>query len=110
MKGIAVYGMYITYDPVRQRYWKWAYHRTGPKAGEKWYKRRVWKTTKRLKKVERKGRYEFEGPGRDLYRSVMEAIRAPPREYVEVSTEDFLEHPERYSSDGYWIRRPIVES
>ena len=35
---------YITY---KRRYTKWIYHRTGPKAGQKWYKKRVWKKVKR---------------------------------------------------------------
>ena len=42
-KKIAVYGVYEEKVPVRQRYKKWVYPRKGPKAGQKWYKKRVWK-------------------------------------------------------------------
>ena len=41
-KTVAVYGTYKTKVPMKQRYWKWVYHRKGEKAGQKWYKRRVW--------------------------------------------------------------------
>jgi len=104
---IAVYGVYVTHEPVRQRYWKWIYHRTGPNAGEKWYKRRVWKTTASMKKVEREGRYEFHGRGRDLYKAVMEAHQTMPKGYVDVSAEEFLEHPEEYGTPGAWIKREV---
>ena len=107
-KGIAVYGTFVTYEPVRQRYRKWIYHRTGPKAGEKWYKRRVWKKTTRMKKVVRTGRYELHGPGKELQRSVIEALHRVPRGHVDVSTQDFLEAPEDYSQEGWWIETDIV--
>ena len=107
-KGIAVYGTFVTYEPVYQRYRKWIYHRTGPKAGQQWYKKRVWKKTTRMKKVEKTGRYEFHGPGKELYRSVIEAIYRVPKGHVEVSTEEFLRTPEEYSQEGYWIEREIV--
>jgi hypothetical protein len=58
------------------------------------------KTTKRLKKVTAKGRYEFEGKGRDLRRAVMTAHHIMPDGYVEVSAEEFLRHPEEYGSEG----------
>ena len=98
-KGIAVYGAFVTYEPVWQRYW----HRR--KDG---IKQRYWHKTSRMKKVERTGRYEFHGPGKELFRSVIEAIHRPPRGYVEVSTEEFLRAPEEYSQEGYWIEREIV--
>jgi len=108
VKGIAVYGTFVTYEPVRQRYWKWIYHRTGPEAGERWYKRRVWKTTKAKKKVEKTGRYEFHGKGGDLYRAVIEAKHRIPKGHVEVSAEEFLEAPERYGDEGYWVESRVV--
>lgn len=106
-KKIAIYGTHVTYEHVRQRYWKWHYHRTGPKAGEKWYKKRVWKKTKALKRVEGKGRYEFTGTGKDLYRAVMRAHHKMPRGYVDVEAEEFLEHPEEYGEEGYWTEKTI---
>lgn len=107
VKKIAVYGAYVTTEPVRQRYWKWVYHRTGAKAGEKWYKRRVWRTTKAMKKVVKKGRYEFHGSGKDLLRAVREAHRIMPDGYVDVSAEEFLEHPEDYGVEGTWIESSV---
>lgn len=61
-----------------------------------------------MKKVEKTGRYELHGPGKELYRSVIEAIHRVPRGHVEVSTEEFLRAPEEYSQEGYWIEREIV--
>lgn len=48
----------------QQRYRKWAYHRIGPKTGEKWYKKRVWRTVRqrRWKTVTKKIRKEFFEP------------------------------------------------
>ena len=54
------------------------------------------------------GRYELHGPGRELYKSVIEAIQRVPRGHVEVSTEEFLMAPEEYSQEGYWVEREIV--
>ena len=98
-KGIAMYGAYVTYEPVRQRYW------IKRKDG---IKQRYWKKTSRMKEVEKTGRYEFHGPGKELYRSVIEAMYKPPRGYVDVSTEEFLRAPEEYSQEGYWVEREIV--
>ena len=50
VKKIAVYGAYETKEPVRQRYWK------RRKDG---IKQRYWKKTTRMKKVVKKGRFEF---------------------------------------------------
>ena len=33
----------------KQRYKKWIYHGKGPKKGQKWYKRNVWKTVTRTR-------------------------------------------------------------
>ena len=106
-KKIAVYGVYEAKVPVRQRYKKWVYHRKGPKAGKKWHKRRVWKKTKRMKKVEGKGRYEFHGKGRDLYKAVVLAHRFMPKGFVDVAAEKFLKHPEEYGYEGSWIELEV---
>lgn len=122
-KRIAIYGVYEAKVPVRQRYWKkirrrywkWVYHRKGPEAGQRWYKRRrwktarqrVWKTTKRMKKAVFKGRYEFHGTGRDLYRAIILAHRYMPKGYVDVSAVEFIEHPQEYGVEGHWIERKI---
>ena len=107
-KKIAVYGTYEAKIPVRQRYWKWIYHRKGSKAGQKWYKRRVWKKTTRTKKVVMSGRYEFHGKGRDLYRAIMKALTIVPKCYITVSAEKFLSRPMKYGYEGNWIDREIV--
>jgi uncharacterized 2Fe-2S/4Fe-4S cluster protein (DUF4445 family) len=98
VKKIAVYGSYEAKVPVRQHYWI---------KGEDGVKRRVLKTTKRLKKVIAKGRYEFQGKGRDLYRAVIKAHRIMPKGYVDISAEEFLRHPEEYGYEGSWIDREI---
>jgi hypothetical protein len=106
-KKIAVYGTYEAKIPVRQRYWKWIYHRKGSKAGQKWYKRRVWKKTTRTKKVVMSGRYEFYGRGKDLYKAVILAQRYMPKGFVDVSAEKFLKYPERYGLEGFWIDKEV---
>ena len=106
-KKIAVYGSYEAKVPVRQRYHKWIYHRKGEKAGQRWYKRRVWKKTKRLKKATGKGRYEFHGKGKDLYKAIVKSHRFVPKGYIDVSAKKFLEHPERYGSFGSWVDKEI---
>ncbi len=109
MKGVSVYGAFEVMVPVWQRYWKWAYHRTGPKVGEKWYKRRFRIKTKRMKKeIRTDGRYEFTGSGRDLYRAIIEARRRVPFDYIEVEAKEFLEHPEKYGEVGEWVEWQVV--
>jgi len=98
VKKIAVYGSYEAKVPVRQRYWKRRVDGV---------KQRYWKKTTRMKKVEMKGRYEFHGKGRDLYRAVVKAHQLMPRRFVDVSAERFLKHPERYGIEGSWIDREV---
>ncbi|MFX0200389.1 MAG: hypothetical protein ACFFCW_30085 [Candidatus Hodarchaeota archaeon] len=99
VKKIAVYGAYETKEPVRQRYWK------KRKDG---IKQRYWKKTSRMKKVVRKGRYEFHGTGKDLYRAVIEAQELMPKGYIDVSAEEFLERPEDFGVKGSWIESYVV--
>ena len=109
MKGVSVYGAFEVNVPVSQRYWKWAYHRSGPLTGEKWYKKRVWKKTVRMKKVIRTdGRYEFTGTGKDLYRAIIEARTRVPFDYIEVEAKEFLEHPELYGEEGEWVEWQVT--
>ena len=97
-KRIAVYGSYIARVPVRQRYWK---RRVDG------ILQRYWKKTTRMKTVEGRGRYEFHGKGRDLYRAVVKAHRIVPRRFVDVRADKFLKHPEKYGQEGYWIDREV---
>jgi len=107
LKKIAVYGSYVAKVPVRQRYLKWVYHRKGSQAGKKWYKRHVWKTTTRTKKVVMSGRYEFHGKGRDLYKALLKALNIVPKGFVDVSAEMYLRDPMRYGYEGKWIDREV---
>ena len=94
-----MYGRYESKEPVYQRYWK------KRKDG---YKQRYWKKTKRSKKVVRSdGRYEFEGKGKDLYRAIILAHHRVPKGFIEVSVEQFLEQPEKFSFEGEWIETQI---
>lgn len=98
VKKIAVYGSYEAKVPVKQRYWK--RRRDG-------IKQRYWKKTKRMKKVAMKGRYEFHGKGRDLYKAVVKAHRFMPKGFVDVSAEKFLKYPERFGFEGSWIESEV---
>ena len=105
-KTVAVYGTYKTKVPMKQRYWKWVYHRKGEKAGQRWYKRRFWVFPKnRFKTVIRKGRYEFSGDGKALYKAIVTATEyVPNKSHVVVSALDFIENPEDYGdNEGDWI-------
>ena len=99
VKKIAIYGRYEAKVPVKQRYW------IKRKDG---IKQRYWKIKHgSFKKVEGKGRYEFHGQGKDLYKAVVKAHQVMPKGYVDVSAEKFVEHPERYGLEGEWIDREI---
>jgi hypothetical protein len=73
-KKIAVYGVYEVRVPIRQRFWK---------VRKDGIKQRYWKNTKKTKKVTKKGRYEFEGKGKDLYKAVVEAQHLTPKGFVD---------------------------
>ncbi|MGQ9515075.1 MAG: hypothetical protein ACUVTL_08530, partial [Thermoproteota archaeon] len=60
----------------------------------------MWKKTKRFKRAEGKGRYEFYGKGGDLYKAVVLAQKYMPKDYVTVSAERFIERPESYGFEG----------
>jgi hypothetical protein len=51
---------------------------------------------------------EFHGKGRDLYGAVILAHRYVPRGFVEVSANQFLEHPEEYGFEGEWVEREVA--
>jgi len=99
VKKIAVYGSYQAKIPLKQRYWK------KRKDG---IRQRYWKLTSRKKTVEGKGRYEFHGKGKDLYKAVVKAHQIVPKGYVDVSAEEFLQNPEKYGSEGFWIEKDVV--
>jgi len=98
VKKIAVYGSYEAKTPVRQRFW------IKRKDG---ICQRYWKKTERTKTVELKGRYEFHGKGKELYKAVVEAHHIMPKGFVDVSAEEFLKHPEKYGFEGEWTDREV---
>ena len=106
-KEVAIYGTFMVYKKVfhRQRYLKWIYRRTGPRAGERWYKKRVWRKVTRRKVAPGKGRYELIGSGRSLTKAIIKIKNEDfvPKGYIRVPADDFLAYPEEYTQDGYWI-------
>lgn len=99
VKKIAVYGSYKAKTPVKQRYW------IKRKDG---IRQRYWKKTMLRKTVEMKGRYEFHGKGKDLYKAIVKAHEIVPKGFVDVSAEEFLKNPEKYGFEGSWIAKDII--
>jgi hypothetical protein len=96
VKKIAVYGAYEDRVPVKQRYW------IKRKDG---VKQRYWKVKRGcFKKVIRRGRYEFHGTGKDLYKSVLRAFHLPPKGYIDVPAERFLRDPTQYGHEDVWVQ------
>ena len=96
---IAVYGTYKAKVPVRQRYWK--KRRDG-------IKQRYWKIKREsYKKITGRGRYEFHGKGRDLYKAILTAHRTVPKGYITVAATKFLNQPEKYGFEGTWIDKEV---
>lgn len=60
------------------------------------------------KTVEMKGRYEFHGKGKDLYKAIVKAHEIVPKGFVDVSAEEFLKNPEKYGFEGSWIAKDII--
>jgi hypothetical protein len=95
---VAVYGTYEAFVPVRQRYW--VVRNDG-------VKQRYWKNTTRTKKTVMKGRYEFSGSGKDLYKAVVEAHDTVPKGYIRVQAKQFTKNPNKYGYEGIWIDQQI---
>jgi len=98
VKSIAVYGTYQAKVPFKQRFWK------RRKDG---IRQRYWKTTKRTRRVESKGRYEFQGSGKELYQAVLKAQELMPKGFVSIPAKKFLKNPEKYGSTGTWIEKDV---
>jgi hypothetical protein len=106
VKSVALYGTFKKKIPIKQRYWKWVYHRTGSKAGQKWYKRRFWVYPKgRTKTIIMKGRFEFYGSGKELFQAIKMAVvyYVPKKKTVFVNAEDFVRYPLEYGDYGTWL-------
>ena len=97
-KKIAIYGSYEAKVPVRQRFWK---------KRSDGIKQRYWKKTTRTKAELVKGRYEFSGTGKDLYKAIVQAQNIVPKGYVDVSAEKFLSNPIKYGYGGVWVDKDI---
>ncbi len=95
---IAVYGRFKAKVHVKQRFW--VKRRDG-------ITQRYWKKTKRTKTIEKEGRYEFYGKGKDLYKAVVMAHSFMPKGFVTVSSRKFVENPERFGFKGEWIEREV---
>jgi hypothetical protein len=99
VKKIAVYGTFNVKVPVKQRYWI---------TRSDGVRQRYWKIKHgSFKKVEGKGRYEFHGAGKELYRAVVKTQRYMPKDFVDVPAEKFVEYPERYGVEGEWVEREV---
>ncbi len=94
VKKIAVYGSYETSEPVKQRYWK---------KRSDGVKQRYWKKTTRTKTVVEKGRYEFSGTGKELYKAVAQSMKIVSKGYVDIPARDFIENPRKYGVEGNWV-------
>ena len=91
-----MYGAYQTEKVVSRKEPIWIQRRDGIiQRYHKWIRIRVI--------IEEKGRYEFYGRGRDLYRAIRLATKHPPDGYVDVDARDFIENPQEYSVSGEWI-------
>ena len=97
-KKIAIYGVYATNVPVKQRFWKRRIDGI---------RQRYWKNTTRTKKAEMRGRYEFYGKGKDLFKAVRTAHKVMPKGYIDTSAEKFLKNPEKYGVKGSWIKKDV---
>lgn len=101
-REIAVYGVYrktvfprrerrlvTRLDGIKQHYW---YGAKKPRLSGKIYR----------------GRYEFHGEGRDLYKAVVNAHQVMPRGHISVSARRFNANPERYGVKGRWVKYEVV--
>jgi hypothetical protein len=58
-----------------------------------------------------KKRIQMRGSGRDLYNAMKLVVKHPPKEqFLDITAEEVLHHPERFLEKGYWAGRPEIES
>ena len=98
VSSIAIYGSFHNKVEFSQRFWK------KRKDG---IRQRYWKKIQRKTKPESKGRYEFSGRGKDLYKAIVKAHEVMPKGYVSVEAKKFVEKPEKYGKRGVWIDKEI---
>ena len=98
VKRIAVYGTYKNTVHFKQRVWK------KRKDG---LRQRYWKKIKKATGKKARGRFEFQGKGRDLYKAIIQAHAIMPKGYVTVEAKKFVDRPENYGSEGIWIDKEI---
>jgi len=96
-----MYGVFRALVPEKERRWKLRIDGV---------RQRYWYNTGRKQEVVMRGRFEFEGTGRDLRRAVELVIReflVPRKQFVIVRAKEFLRHPKKYSRTGMWIERDV---
>lgn len=92
-----MYGVFRALVPEKERRWKLRIDGI---------RQRYWYNTGRKQEVIMRGRFEFEGTGRDLGRAVELVLReflVPRRQFVVVHAREFLKYPKKYSRIGMWI-------
>ena len=97
-KKIAVYGVYRAKVPVGDSFWDIIEEGAWGKLLQDSDETEWW---------EMRGRFEFSGTGKDLMKAVKLAFSRVPKGYIDVSAEEFLENPEKYSYEGVWVDREI---
>lgn len=97
-KRIAVYGTYKKTVQFKQRVWK------KRKDGQR---QRYWKNITKTTGKKAKGRFEFEGRGKDLYKAIIQAHNIMPKGYVTVEAKKFVDKPEDYGTEGIWIDKEV---
>ena len=94
--SVAMYGTYQTEKVIRRKVPVYTWRRDGViQRYHKWTYIRV--------VAEERGRYEFSGKGRDLFRAIIIAMKHPPNGFVDVDASDFIANPREYSVSGEWI-------
>ena len=98
VKRIAVYGTYKNTVQFKQRVWK------KRKDG---LRQRYWKKITKTIGKRAKGRFEFQGMGKDLYKAIIQAHNIMPKGYVSVDAKKFVDKPEDYGTEGIWIDKEV---
>jgi hypothetical protein len=56
-------------------------------------------------------RIQMRGSGTELYKAMKIVVKHPPKEqFLDITAEEVLHHPERFLEKGYWQGRPEIES
>ena len=95
-RRIAIYGVFVIKNPTRQ---VWVKGRDG----------RLHKRTIGFTIEKGRGRFEFYGNSRDLYKAIRLAHNfIPIKQFTIISAHDFVENPAKYAVRGRWIAKQIT--